>query len=322
MSDSVTPNPRTPVDYFWLFARGFAMGCADVVPGVSGGTIAFVLGIYEELVHAIKTLSDPATLKMVFTFQIQRAFRELPWPFLLAIATGILTAVFTVAQLLEWLLENQPVFLWSFFFGLVLASAWVVRSRMEHWNAATLSALIIATIGAFWIVTLVPVQTPSVWWFYFLSGAIAICAMILPGISGSFILVLLGKYQQILTAVNDRDLLTLFWVALGAGIGIVTFAQLVSFLFKRFHNVTLAALIGLMLGSVVKIWPWKQVLDSTVDSSGHTIILREINVLPAAVNAEVFIAIGLALAGFALVLVFEHLTNRKLPTSVPSHATD
>lgn len=291
---------RTLMDYFGLMLRGFAMGCSDVVPGVSGGTMAFILGIYEELIDSIRVVGQPHFLQAVFRFRIKEVFQILNWKFLLSVFLGIVLAVLTLAQGLEWLLHNEPVFLWSFFFGLVLASVVAVSKRIKQWSPPLIGATLIGTVGAFMLVGLVPLETPDAWWFYFLSGAVAICAMILPGISGAFILVLLGKYMDILAAVNDRDLVTIAIVGAGAIIGLVTFAQLLGWLFKRYHDLTVALLIGLMIGSLRKIWPWKEVVEF-IERKGEIIPVIEHNILPA-LNGELGLAIVLGVIGFVLVM--------------------
>ncbi len=301
------PRPtRTLKDYLGLTARGFAMGAADVVPGVSGGTMAFILGIYEELINSIRMILSPETIKLAFGFKIKQLFQVIPWQFLLAVAVGILLAILSLAQFLEWALENHPVFLWSFFFGLVVASIITVSRRVKQWATRPLIGLIGGTIAGYLIVGLVPVQTPNAAWFLFLSGAIAICAMILPGISGSFILVLLGKYETILGAVNNRDVVTLFFVAAGAAVGIVTIAQVLGWLFKRYHDVTVAVLIGLMVGSLRKIWPWKETLQTVTDRHGVEIPVVQVNILPPAWSSDVAFALMFAILGFALVFALDH----------------
>ena len=217
---------RGPMDYVGLVLRGFAMGSADVVPGVSGGTMAFILGIYEELIDSIRMVGQPAFWQTALSLRIKDAIEMINLRFLIAVFSGIVLAVLTLAQGLEWMLHNQPVLLWSFFFGLVLASVVVVGKSIKKWNISLMAATFIAAVVAFVIVGLVPLETPNSWWFLFISGACAICAMILPGISGAFILVLLGKYQYILGAVNDRDIVTIAFVGAGAILGLVTFAQL------------------------------------------------------------------------------------------------
>ncbi len=304
------PTKRTLIDYAGLVLRGFCMGASDVVPGVSGGTIAFILGIYEELIDSIKTI-DLKLIKLLLSFKLKEVFEVVPWRFLLSILFGILLAVFSLARGLEWLLENQPQIVWSFFFGLVLASGITVSKRINRWSRGAVAAAIIAAVAAYFIVGLVPVSTPDALWSIFLSGMIAICAMILPGISGSFILVLLGKYQSILSAVNNRDILTLSVFAAGAAIGIVTFAQIVSWLFKRYHDITVAALMGLMLGSLRKLWPWKVTTSTIIDRHGEIIPLEQVNVLPPHFESVVIIAVGIALVGFFAVIGLDYLAGRR-----------
>jgi putative membrane protein len=297
-------------DYAGLVARGFLMGSADVVPGVSGGTMAFILGIYEELISSIRAIGRPEFWRAAMRLRFGQALQTINWPFLLAVGSGIALAVITLARGLEWLLIHQPVLLWSFFFGLVLGSVLTVSRRVRRWRLPLWAALAAGTIGAYVLVGLVPLHTPNTWWFLFLSGAIAICAMILPGISGAFVLVLLGKYAPVLNAVNQRDFVTLALVGAGAAVGIVSFAQLLGWLFRRYHDLTVALLIGLMLGSLRKVWPWKVTLESVADSSGELLPVVQQNELPplliqGAVNPEVLIAGGLAVAGFAVVVILE-----------------
>ena len=311
LAGSRQPTSRTFKDYAGLASRGFAMGASDVVPGVSGGTMAFILGIYEELITSIRDLLSPTALKLVLKFEFKAALDVLPWKFLMAVGVGILAAILTMARSLEWLLVNHPSLLWSFFFGLVMASIFTVTKRVKSWNIKTVSATASGAIIGWIIVGLVPVETPNTARFLFLSGAIAICAMILPGISGAFILVLLGKYEFVLSAVNDGNFVVLFWVAAGAAVGIVSFAQFLGWLFKRYHDVTVATLIGLMIGSLRKIWPWKEVVEYGVDRHGQPIPLQLNNVLPEAWTGEVTLALNLAIIGFALVIAIDYWAARK-----------
>ncbi len=302
-------------DYVGLIARGFCMGSADVVPGVSGGTMAFILGIYEELIQSIRLFGRPEFFRPLFRFDLKRVFRVANWEFLAAILAGIGIAVLSFAHLLEWLLAHQPVIVWSFFFGLVLASVVVVAARVSRWNLPLVGALLVGGIGAWLLVGMVPVQTPNDWWFLFISGSVAICAMILPGISGAFILVLLGQYQHVLGAVNQRDLGTLFWVGAGAAVGIITFAQFLGWLFKRHHDPTVALLTGLMLGSLRKVWPWKVDLAWVLDRHGVRVPSLQRNALPeltihGSLNHEVVVAAGFAALGLILVIVLDRVANR------------
>ncbi len=306
---------RSPLEYGGLALRGFLMGAADVVPGVSGGTMAFILGIYEELILSIRAAARPPFWRALLKLRIPDALKAVNAGFLIAVLSGILLAIFTLAQGLEWLLTNQPVYLWSFFFGLVLASVVTVSDRVKHWTPSLLLAALAGAVAAYILVGLVPVQTPETWWFLILSGALAICAMILPGISGAFILVLLGKYQYVLGAVNARDFVTVGMVGIGAVVGLICFAQVLGWLFKRYHDVTVAILIGLMVGSLRKIWPWKEVVAFITDRHGERIPTVEHNILPAltvngSFNMEIAIALGLVILAFVLVIVIERVANR------------
>lgn len=300
------------------------MGACDVVPGVSGGTMAFILGIYEELIESVRMIGDPAFVKTALQLRLREALSLLNWKFLLSVGAGVGIAVLSLAHALEWLLVNHPVFLWSFFFGLVLASVFVVGQRVADWGPSRVLALLIAAGAAFSIVGLVPAQTPESWWFLFLSGALAICAMILPGVSGAFILLLLGKYQFVLSAVTQRDVVSLAIVAAGAAIGLVTFAQILSWLFSRYHDLTVAMLTGLMLGSLRKVWPWKEDVswlrdgngDFLLDSAGQRIAAAQIEIPPplttGAEMTEFTIAVTLALAGLLAILLLDRLAGHQM----------
>ena len=291
---------RTFLSYLELAIKGFCMGSADVVPGVSGGTMAFILGIYEELIKAIRSF-NLNFLKLLFSFRIRAALDCVSWRFLLAVGLGIFTAIFSLARILSWLLQNQPVLIWSFFFGLILASVLTVSRHLEKWDLSMTICLSLGAIGAFFLVGMVPVSTPDTPWFLFLCGAIAICAMILPGISGAFILLLMGKYHYVLEAVNNRDLFTLLVVTIGAGFGLITFARLLGWLFKNHHDITMAILMGLMLGSLRKVWPWKKTVQSITDNHGEIIPVYQTEILPPAWNGEVTLGICLMVIGFLVV---------------------
>jgi putative membrane protein len=294
---------RTLIDYFWVGARGFAMGAADVVPGVSGGTMAFILGIYDELLDAIHSV-DMTFIKRILTLKWKEAFADFPWKFLLALALGIGTAILTLANALHWALENKPVFIWAFFFGLIVASIITVRQRVKNWSVINIFAAILATVGAYVLVGLTPSETPHTPLLLFLSGAVAICAMILPGISGAFILVLLGKYTYVLGAVKSFDIVTVALVGTGAVVGLLSFVRLLRWLLRTNHDLVVAILTGFMVGSLRKVWPWK------IFEPISEVFVRETNFIPSAFNSEVFIAILLMIAGVALVLVMEYFANR------------
>jgi putative membrane protein len=286
------------------------MGASDVVPGVSGGTMALVLGIYEDLIYAIKSF-DLKSLVFLVTLRIRAFFQSVSWRFLLTLGIGILTAILTLAKVLSWLLQNQPVLIWSFFLGLIVASVVSVSRRVEAWQFSTWACFFGGMIGAYFLVGLVPVSTPDDYWFLFVSGAVAICAMILPGISGSFILVLLGKYHYILEAVNNRDFIVLSVVAAGACIGIIAFSRLLGWLLKKYHDMIVAMLTGLMLGSLRKVWPWKETIESYVNDHGKVTPLVQSNILPGQWNTEVLAALSLMMIGFLVVLFLDRLGRRQ-----------
>lgn len=302
-------KPRGLRDYAGLFARGVCMGSADVVPGVSGGTMAFILGIYEELIDSIRAVGRSEFLRPLSRLRLREAFAVLNWKFLLALGAGVLSAILTLAKGIEWMLENRPVMVWSFFFGLVLASVITVSRRVARWSPKLLLLAAAGAAGAWLFVGLVPLQTPNDWWFLFLAGSVAICAMILPGISGAFVLLLLGKYHYILSSLNDRQFEPIVWVALGAFVGIVTFAQVLGWLFRHYHDGTVAVLTGLMVGSLRKVWPWKIDVEWVVGSQGEKIPTVQHNVLPAGGDG-VLTAVLLALVGLGVVLLLEWWANR------------
>ena len=305
-----TSKDRSLISYLSITIKGFCMGASDVVPGVSGGTMAFILGIYEELVKAIRSF-DIKFLKLLFSFKIREAVDHVSWQFLMAVGVGIFGAIFSLARILTWLLHNRPVLIWSFFFGLILSSVFTVSRHLNKWTMSYVGWMLLAAIGAFFLVGMVPVSTPDAPWFLVMSGAIAICAMILPGISGSFILVLLGKYQYVLEAVNKRDLYTLFLVATGAAFGIIGFSRFLSWLFKRHHDLTIAILTGLMLGSLRKVWPWKKTLQSITDSHGNVLPVLQANILPPHWSKEVTVALCLMVLGFLAVFCLHLWANKK-----------
>lgn len=300
---------RSFFDHCVLAAKGFCMGASDVVPGVSGGTMALILGIYEDLIGAVRSF-DLAGLKFLLRLDIRGFLDHVSYRFLLAVGTGIVIAVFSLARALDWLLQHQPVPLWSFFFGLILASIIIVGRRVENWTPSKWISLGIGAVGAYFLVGLVPVSTPDKAWFLFLCGAIAICAMILPGISGSFMLVLLGKYEFALQAVNHRDIYSLAILAAGAAAGIVLFSRLLGWLLNRHHDVTVSLLAGLMVGSLRKIWPWKETLATIKDSHGRLVPLIQANRFPEQWGLEVAVAVLLMVSGFLLVILIHKIGER------------
>ncbi|MDR0364723.1 MAG: DUF368 domain-containing protein [Bacteroidales bacterium] len=298
-------------DYILVAIKGLGMGAADVVPGVSGGTIAFITGIYEELLNSIKSI-DFKAIKLFFTFKWKSLWEKCNLGFLVSLFIGILISIFSLAKGVTYLLQNEPIGIWSFFFGLVLASTIIVLRKIKKINWQGILGMIIGAIVAYYITLAVSAQTPDDLWFIFLSGVIAICAMILPGISGSFILVLLGKYEYIINAMDEMNLLVLFVFAIGALLGLLSFARFLSWLFKKYHDVTIFILAGFMLGSLNKVWPWKEIV------SQNSMVER--NILPTTFqelggNSQFGLAITSAFLGIAIILGIEWLSARKSKNS-------
>lgn len=300
-------SPKPPLR---LFLTGFCMGTADLIPGVSGGTVAFVSGIYEELLGSIKTVSG-TTLKHLLRFRFKAAFQSVPFRFLVPLALGIGTAILSLANLLGHLLETYPSFVWSFFFGLVIASTWLVGKTVTKWGFADILAFVVATVFAFFLVGSIPVETPTNLLTFFLSGMIAICAMILPGISGSFILLILGKYTQVLDAVRGMDILVLVVFASGCAVGLSLFSRFLTWLFANHHNVSVAALAGFMLGSVRKLWPWQEVTLTRINSHGEVVPLATKNILPGSLSIEVLGIIAIMMVGFILMVFLQSKASGK-----------
>jgi putative membrane protein len=287
-------------NFIILAIKGFLMGVANVIPGVSGGTMALILGIYEELINAIRSI-NLKFLRRITHFNIKEALSSVPWPFLTPVGLGVLLATFSLAGALSWLLDRYPVIVWSFFFGLILSSVITVSRVIKQWRIPTIVAIAVGTITAYGLFGVIPVSTPNAPWFIFVSGFIAICAMILPGISGAYILVLLGKYHYILEALNNKDFFTLFIIGAGALVGLISFAQILGWLLKRYYDLTMAILIGLMLGSLRKIWPWKQSITTFIDSHGKEIPSLQSNIIPSSLTSEVVCALLFMFIGILVV---------------------
>ena len=281
-------------NYLLLALKGCAMGMADVIPGVSGGTIAFISGIYTELIESIKKLGGPS-LRLLATLRLREFWREINGNFLAAVFVGILVAVFSLARAMTYLLEHYPIEIWAFFFGLIVASALLVARDVTRWNAASVVSLLCGIAVAWWITVASPSQTPETGWF---------------------ILLLMGKYQFILNAVSSFDIGILALFATGAVAGLVSFSHVLSWLLRRYHDVTISLLMGFMVGSLNKVWPWKETLESYFDSHGAAHPLVERNVLPATfteltgTEAQVGWAVALCACGFLLIWGIEYVGNR------------
>lgn len=290
------------------------MGMADVVPGVSGGTIAFISGIYEELLNSIKSI-DLEAIKLLFSGKFRALWEKVNGKFLCSLIAGIGVAILTMARLMTYMLENHPIITWSFFFGLIIASALMVAREVNRWSVTSVVTMIVGIALSYWITVVSPATTPNDWWFVMLSGAIAICAMILPGISGAFILLLLGKYMYIMEAVTELNIGVLAIFAVGAIAGIVSFSHVLSWLLAKWHDATVTMLMGFMIGSLNKVWPWKQTLETYLDSHGVEQPLVQANVSPAQFEvlggeSHLALAIVSCVVGFALIYVIEMIGKR------------
>lgn len=303
-------------DYIFVIFKGMAMAAADVVPGVSGGTIAFITGIYQELIDSLKAVNI-ATIRLLFAGKFNEFWKKINGSFLFALALGIFLSVISLAKVVQELLERSPEPLWSFFFGLVTASAIVVARKIPKWDIVNLSSLATGTFIAYLLTGLVPASTPTSYWFVFLSGIIAAAVMILPGISGAFMLLMLGKYEYLLNAITSLklDVITVF--VAGAGIGLVIFTNIVSWLLHRFYNASTAFLTGIMIGSLNKVWPWKITVSNFFNSQGTLQPLIQENISPVRyMNAtgndpQIIVSLILCIIGFLIIIVFDKVISEK-----------
>lgn len=303
--------------------KGIAMGAADVVPGVSGGTIAFISGIYEELIESIHKL-DLGFFKLWKKEGVMKAWHGYNLSFLFALILGVLISILSLSKLITELLKTEPIMVWSFFFGLVLASILFVGKQITKWNWAVILAVIIGTVIAYWITLARPAAFSDSTWFLFLAGFVAIIAMILPGISGAFILLLMGAYTNVIGTVSDvteglaagdwnlvgKSALKLFVFALGAITGLKVFSRILNYMFKHYKNITLAVLTGFMIGALNKIWPWKEVLQYRTNHKGVQVPLIEKSILPSDFSGDpkLIWALVLIAAGFLTIFLLERIS--------------
>jgi putative membrane protein len=306
---------RTKSGYVSVAAKGILMGAADAVPGVSGGTIAFITGIYEELIYSLKQCGVSA-LKVLFREGVKSTWQHINAGFLLALFSGIIISILSISGVVLYLLANYPILLWSFFFGLILAAVWSVIRHIDRWQTDIIVAFLVGTLSAFFITTISPTTIETTPFIVFLSGMIAICAMILPGISGSFILLLLGMYAPMLTAVKELQLVTLCIFAGGCVAGLLSFSHVLSWMFQHYKTMTLSLLGGFMLGSLNKVWPWKQTMESVIDRHGKEVPLVQNNILPHTFEtlntqpAYMWSAILLMVLGLGMVVVLEKIGQK------------
>ncbi|ULC60674.1 DUF368 domain-containing protein [Flaviramulus sp. BrNp1-15] len=303
---------RRFIDYLIISFKGLAMGAADAVPGVSGGTIAFISGIYEELINTISNVS-PSLFKTLFNKGFKTFWEQLNGNFILALLSGIIISFVSFMKLAKYLLEYHPILIWSFFFGLIVASIYFVGKQITKWNIATILVLIIGAAIAFYISKLPSLGTNENPWFLFLAGSIAICAMILPGISGSFILIILGAYKTLSDAIHDIDLKKIMIFVGGAVVGLLSFSHVLKWLFKHYHNITLALLTGFIFGSLNKVWPWKETLSWHTNSKGEKIPLLQESISPFSFNGDnqIAFAVALMILGFLTIFILERLGSKK-----------
>ncbi len=290
-----------------IFLKGIGMGAANVVPGVSGGTIALITGIFERLIDAIKSFNLKA-LKLLFKFKIKELLEYIDFWFLVSLFLGVAVAILSVAKLFEYLFEYYPVYIWSFFFGLVLASVYFVGKEIQKWHFTVILSFIIGAIVAVLISVLSPAGENDAFIYLFLCGLVAACSMILPGLSGSFVLILLGNYQLVMIdSVTNLDISVLLPVVIGALVGILGFSHLLSWVFKKYRNQTIGLLTGFVLGSVMILWPWKTqimaVFGKKTKLVGYDWYLPEI-------NAQFFIAVGIIIFGIFTIWLMEKMANK------------
>jgi putative membrane protein len=308
-----SPGPASVKKAGLLSLKGLCMGSADVIPGVSGGTIALITGIYEDLIRALKSM-DATMVKKALAFDLKGALACIHIRFLLSLFAGIGIAIISLARLMNFLLHHYPVFTGSLFLGLIAASILVVSRKVAGWDLRTGISLAVGTAAAAFIVNLMPVTTPETLWFILICGIIAICAMILPGISGAFILLVLGKYEFITATLKNpflsQNLVIIIIFCLGCLIGLLSFSRLLNYLLTTFHQLTMAFLTGLMVGSMPKIWPWKEMLETRI-VRGKLHVIWGANKLPETISAEVLLALVLAVSGFVAVLIIERLARLK-----------
>jgi putative membrane protein len=312
-------------DYLIITLKGIAMGAADVVPGVSGGTIAFISGIYQELIDSINNI-DLSLLKTIKKEGIKAAWKQANASFLLALIIGIGISILTFSKIITHLLATQPILVWSFFFGLIIASILLIWKQISNWKPVTIVTLLIGIVLTYYITIARPVSSPDSYPYLFLSGFVAIIAMILPGISGAFILLLMGSYETVIGTINQfregftqlngeillNALTKLGVFAIGAIIGLKTFSKILHWMFDHHKNTTLALLVGFMIGSLNKVWPWKKVLETRINSHGETVPFLEKSILPQdfSGDAQVITSIILAVFGFLVIYGMEKIASR------------
>jgi len=304
--------------YIGYFLKGFGVGAANVIPGVSGGTVALITGIFERMINAIKSF-DLKAVKLLFKGEIKQFIEHTDLLFLIAVFAGAVVSIFSLAKLLGWLFIGYPVYVWSYFFGLILASVFFVGKNVSKFNLPVILSFIVGTGIAVYISMMDPAAENTSTWYLLICGVVAIISMILPGLSGSFVLILLGNYQLVMIdSVSTFNLEILIPVGIGAAVGLPAFSHVLSWIFKKFKDQTLSLLTGFILGSLSILWPWKKPIYLTDDngieivkSSGDPIIKTYERFIPEAINLEVFIAISLLFVGIFSVWLLEKVAADK-----------
>jgi putative membrane protein len=313
-------------DYLVITFKGIAMGAADVIPGVSGGTIAFISGIYEELIKSIDNIGL-GVFKIWKKSGFKAAWTSINGNFLITLFSGIAISILSLAKLIKWLLLNEAILLWSFFFGLVLSSIIFIAKQIEQWNVKTILAILLTTILSYFITLAEPFASPESSMYLLFCGFIAIIAMILPGVSGAFILLILGAYQTAIDTINNlveglvkgnfelfKDaFINFILLAVGALIGLKVFSKILNWMFENKKNITLAILTGFMIGSLNKIWPWKKTLTWRMNSHDEKVPFLEKSISPFSFegNNQILIAVILMILGFLTIFILERLGSKK-----------
>ena len=301
-----------------IFLRGMAMGAADIVPGVSGGTIAFITGIYFRLLEAISA-APVAFVRQLVRGNVAGFWRAIDGTFLVCLLAGIVSSIASLASVITWLLETQPVLIWSFFFGLIVASVWHVGQQIQRPRAGLLMPFVAGAVFAWWVTTLPASELAPTGIAFLGAGALAICAMILPGISGSFLLLIIGMYAPVLAAIKNLEVTHLGLFVLGCLIGLLSVARLITLAFRHFHDTVLALLTGFMVGALSKVWPWQETLSWRTNSAGHQVPLSQTPVTPETwttlygQDPQILLAVLMAALGLALVLVIELAGKKARP---------
>ncbi len=291
--------------------KGLAVGVANIIPGVSGGTIALITGIFERLINAIKSFGL-GSLKLLLSGKFKEFAEKTDLYFLLSLFAGVFIAIIALARLFDFLFTNYPVYLWSYFFGLVLASVYFVGKTVNKWTFSVIAFFILGTVSAVVLSFMNPAAENSNFFYLIICGVVAVCSMILPGLSGSFVLILMGNYQLVaIEAINNRDFDILLPVMIGAVGGLIAFSHILSWVFKRFKNQTIAILTGFILGSLNILWPWKDIvylkdeIGETIIKKGEMVVEKYLSVMPVEFNSEVMLALVFAIIGIVSITVIE-----------------